>query len=642
MSNPLDLTGQNISDTYERIVQTDGGYFYDGLGNTVSVGGIGFQGVQGSTGPSGGPPGDRGFQGFQGPTGDSGAVGSQGPQGSQGPRGDLGTSGVQGVQGFQGLQGIQGPQGVQGPEGFQGVQGSQGIQGIQGIQGWQGAQGAQGVEGTQGPQGPQGFQGPQGTQGFVGFQGVQGSQGRQGFQGPQGRQGVQGGLGPTGADALYVGTSKTNVAVPSVGATVTLVVTQGLSYTPNQTAVVTPVAASANFFSGLVTSYSAGSGAMTILCQALGGATGTSYNDWLINLNSIGVQGAQGRQGAQGIAGEYAAIGLQGFQGFQGPQGTPGVTGAGFQGPEGWQGSQGPVGFSLDPELYSGDASATLAAADTPENIFWTQINSNSYGFIGLTYNDPADSFTNDGESTLFFNVSGYIFWNPPAGSGGYRELILYKNGTDILAYTRFDSKDDERQSMTYSVNILLDPTDYFVVVVQAGVVRDYSAYISIAGLFTGPQGIQGVQGWQGDAGPTGAGEQGAQGFQGPQGWQGDLGPTGAGAQGPQGFQGVTGPAGSGAQRFTGSLSIDFGFTGGGEDSYTTTYVTDANVTNDSSIFFRGVTSSNHESLDDFSLENISILVGDISAGVGFTAQAYAANGSWGIYSYNYTIINYL
>ena len=145
-----------------------------------------------------------------------------------------------------------------------------------------------------------------------------------------------------------------------------------------------------------------------------------------------------------------------------------------------------------------------------------------------------------------------------------------------------------------------------------------------------------------GPTGPTGPlGSQGPQGFQGPQGWQGNLGPTGAGVQGPQGFQGATGAPGSGSQRFAGSLNINFGFTGGGEDSYTTTFVSDANVTNDSSIFFRGVTSSNHESLDDFSVENVSILVGDISAGVGFTAQAYAANGSWGIYSYNYTIINY-
>jgi hypothetical protein len=118
MSNPLDLTGQHISDTYERIVQTDSGYFYDGLGNTVSIG-----------------------------------SGSQGPQGWQGPRGDLGTGGVQGVQGPQGFQGWQGPQGWQGVTGAQGPQGWQGPQGRQGLAGPQGVQGRQGTIGSTGATG---------------------------------------------------------------------------------------------------------------------------------------------------------------------------------------------------------------------------------------------------------------------------------------------------------------------------------------------------------------------------------------------------------------------------------------------------------------------------------------------------------
>ena len=100
MSNPLDLTGQHISDTYQRILQTDGGFYYDGLGNTVSIG-TGVEGPQGSQGPQGyqgatGPRGDIGF-GFQGPTGTQGFQGWQGPQGWQGDSG------------YQGSQGLDGP-----------------------------------------------------------------------------------------------------------------------------------------------------------------------------------------------------------------------------------------------------------------------------------------------------------------------------------------------------------------------------------------------------------------------------------------------------------------------------------------------------------------------------------------------------
>ena len=39
MSGPLDFTGQNIEDTYQRVVQTDGTNFFDGTGSAVSIGG---------------------------------------------------------------------------------------------------------------------------------------------------------------------------------------------------------------------------------------------------------------------------------------------------------------------------------------------------------------------------------------------------------------------------------------------------------------------------------------------------------------------------------------------------------------------------------------------------------------------------
>jgi hypothetical protein len=192
MSNALDLTGQHISDTYERIVQTDGGYFYDGLGNTVSIG----AGSQGSQGP-------------RGDLGTSGVQGSQGVQGFQGPRGDLGITGVQGVQGigYQGFQGV-GYQGFHGTQGWQGFEGSSGAQGVQGFQGI-GSSGAQGFQGVQGI-GYQGFQGV-GYQGFQGqsSSGAQGVQGRQGWQGASGAQGLE---GPAGTDNVDI----TSGADPSV------------------------------------------------------------------------------------------------------------------------------------------------------------------------------------------------------------------------------------------------------------------------------------------------------------------------------------------------------------------------------------------------------------------------------------------
>jgi len=62
MPNPLDLTNVKVSDTFPRLVQTDGtGGYYDGLGNPLTIGGGG-----GPTGPTGtiGPTGPTGGSGF--------------------------------------------------------------------------------------------------------------------------------------------------------------------------------------------------------------------------------------------------------------------------------------------------------------------------------------------------------------------------------------------------------------------------------------------------------------------------------------------------------------------------------------------------------------------------------------------------
>jgi len=37
MSGPLDFTGQNIENTYQRVLQTDGNLVYDGTGSLVPI-----------------------------------------------------------------------------------------------------------------------------------------------------------------------------------------------------------------------------------------------------------------------------------------------------------------------------------------------------------------------------------------------------------------------------------------------------------------------------------------------------------------------------------------------------------------------------------------------------------------------------
>ena len=38
MAGPFNFTGNNIQDTYQRIVQTDGTNFFDGTGSAVAFG----------------------------------------------------------------------------------------------------------------------------------------------------------------------------------------------------------------------------------------------------------------------------------------------------------------------------------------------------------------------------------------------------------------------------------------------------------------------------------------------------------------------------------------------------------------------------------------------------------------------------
>ncbi len=147
MSNPLNLTGEFIADTYGRLLQIQGNDVYDGEGNYIyTIGGTG-EGVTGPQGPTG-------PQGAQGATGISGVTGPQGTQGATGPTGPQGATGIVGV-GVTGATGRTGATGPTGPQGATGIFGVTGATGRTGATGPTGPQGATGI-GVTGPQGPTG------------------------------------------------------------------------------------------------------------------------------------------------------------------------------------------------------------------------------------------------------------------------------------------------------------------------------------------------------------------------------------------------------------------------------------------------------------------------------------------------------
>lgn len=88
------------------------------------------------------------------------------------------------------------------------------------------------------------------------------------------------------------------------------------------------------------------------------------------------------------------------------------------------------------------------------------------------------------------------------------------------------------------------------------------------------------------------------------------------------------------------SLILNFLDNKYGENSFTTTFVSNSNVKANSVITLLPLTSSNHGSLDDFSIEGISLTVGEITPNTGFNVYASALNSTWGTYNFKYTIIN--
>lgn len=102
----------------------------------------------------------------------------------------------------------------------------------------------------------------------------------------------------------------------------------------------------------------------------------------------------------------------------------------------------------------------------------------------------------------------------------------------------------------------------------------------------------------------------------------------------------ITGLTTSTVTTMTGTTSVFFDTTSSFEGDFTTTAVTDTNVTAFSSFTFRIIPSDDHLDDEDSLLEGLMLKESNIMAGVGFTLNANAENNTWGTYNILYKIIN--
>ena len=270
-----------------------------------------------------------------------GVGGVQGPTGATGATGPAGANGYVGSDGATGATGLTGATGVTGATGATGLIGATGPQGIQGDVGATGASGIAGATGATGPQGATGDTGATGTTGATG---------------PTGLTGASGATGVTGAAGdKYATTSTTSLTIASSG-TLTLTIGTGLSYSTNQTVLVSYDIS--NHMHAEVDTYNASTGVM--VAQITDSDGSGTYSAWEVNLSgavgtqgpvgatgSQGLTGATGPQGATGITGDTGATGATGLQGGVGATGATGVQGdTGATGPTGLTGATGTTGVT--------------------------------------------------------------------------------------------------------------------------------------------------------------------------------------------------------------------------------------------------------------------------------------------------------
>jgi hypothetical protein len=384
-------------------------------------------------------------------TSEPGAIGPQGPQGDQG---------IQGIQGIQGETGpapwtLVGPYDNGADYGYGDAVTYQGgfyyRTGNPLNPGYPPTPGSingswtpvadRGEQGIQGEAGPDGIQGPQGIQGIQGIQGVEGPQGEQGIQGIQGPQGIQGDKGDKGDQGdpgldgdKYATTSTSSLTIAGSG-TLTLTIGTGLSYSTNQTVLVSYDIA--NHMHAEVDTYNPSTGVM--VAQITDSDGSGTYASWEVNLSgAVGIAGPTGSQGIQGIQGEVGPQGIQGEQGIQGIQGDTGPEGPqGITGPQGIQGNQGlgykvtnavtniPIGF-----IDYGSVSSTVVS-----------INTTNYAYA---VGDPVKLVNTYYATTTNPILSGVVGTTPSAldyvaSNSGY--TTFNTGSTDLTVYINQDFK---------------------------------------------------------------------------------------------------------------------------------------------------------------------------------------------------------
>jgi len=256
-----------------------------------------------------------------------------------------GIAGGPGATGATGLTGSTGATGIQGPEGSTGSTGPTGSTGATGLVGATGSTGSTGPIGSTGSTGPTGPIGPQGATGLTGPTGATG------LTGPTGPTGTTGATGQTGATGDQFSTTSISSITVGTGSKA-LNVAANLSWIPNQLIIVTQSGNNSNYMTGVVVSYTAGTGVMAInVLDSYGSGT---YSGWSVGqytqVGSTGLTGATGSTGPVGPAGSTGPAGgptgATGATGPIGPSGGPtGATGPdGGLGATGIQGATGPDG----------------------------------------------------------------------------------------------------------------------------------------------------------------------------------------------------------------------------------------------------------------------------------------------------------
>jgi hypothetical protein len=127
----------------------------------------------------------------------------------------------------------------------------------------------------------------------------------------------RGNTGSTGPAASYIGTSSTFITIPDVGSGVLLSTQPYLSYSNNQTLIVSH---NENVFYGYINSYDMISGTLSMTVSSVADANiGLTFSYWQLNLS--------GEKGASiiGPTGNSGNDGINGINGIDGEKGLPGT-----------------------------------------------------------------------------------------------------------------------------------------------------------------------------------------------------------------------------------------------------------------------------------------------------------------------------